>query len=96
MSKQVVSIGNAAVSSSKVIDPRHACVFCGMDFSAETLAAAVIDPDQPFEEREISNWPGAHTALLNWLGKKKAQPERPGTARHQPSYRSTGRGMNAS
>jgi transposase len=46
-------------------------VFCGIDVSAETLAVAVIEPDQPSVQREFANSPSGHKALLTWLGKHK-------------------------
>lgn len=73
MSKQTVSIRKAVVSSCKVIAPRQASVFCGIDVSAETLAVAVIEPGQPFQEREFSNSASGHKVLLGWLGKRKSQ-----------------------
>jgi len=47
-------------------DPQQANVFCGIDVSAETLAVAVLEQDQPLRQREFANsasghkrcWPG--------------------------------------
>jgi len=55
----------------------EARVFCGIDVSAETLAAAIIEHDQPdldrrIEQREFPNRPSGHKALIGWLGKRKS------------------------
>jgi len=44
-------------------------VFCGIDVSAETLAIAVLVPDQPWTEREFPNTPTGHPALIGWLAR---------------------------
>jgi transposase len=50
-----------------------ATVFCGIDVSAATLAAAVIEQGQPLQQREFANRASGHDALIAWLGKRKAQ-----------------------
>ena len=72
MSKQIVSSSKPAVSAKKLANPQQASVFCGIDVSAETLAVAVIEQDQPFQQREFANAPSGHKALITWLGKRKA------------------------
>jgi transposase len=71
MSKRIVSIAKPAVSTPKIASPQPANVFCGIDVSAETLAVAVIEPDQAVQQREFANTPSGHKALLTWLGKRK-------------------------
>jgi transposase len=44
-------------------------VFCGIDVSAETLAVAVLVPDQPWTEREFPNTAKGHQALIGWLAR---------------------------
>jgi transposase len=44
-------------------------VFCGIDVSAATLAVALIEPDQPLQQREFANRANGHKALIGWLGK---------------------------
>jgi transposase len=51
----------------------QAMVFCGIDVSAATLAVAVRQEDQRFEERIFDNTPGGHKALIGWLRKGKVQ-----------------------
>lgn len=41
-----------------------ATVFCGIDVSARTLAVAVIEQDQPLQQREFANRAGGHKALI--------------------------------
>ena len=53
-----------------VISP-PATVFCGIDVSAATLAVAVIEQDQPRQQRQFANRSSGHKALLAWLGKHK-------------------------
>lgn len=72
MSKQIVSIVRPVLSDNKLTDPLHASVFCGIDVSAETLAAAVIEAGRPMEQREFSNTANGHKRLIAWLGKRKA------------------------
>ena len=71
MSKPIVSICQPTVSANQLTHPQQASVFCGIDVSAETLAVAVIEPDQPSVQREFVNSPSGHKALLTWLGKHK-------------------------
>jgi len=71
MSKPIVSICQPTVSANQLTHPQQASVFCGIDVSAETLAVAVIEPDQPSVQREFANSPSGHKALLTWLGKHK-------------------------
>lgn len=47
-------------------------VFCGIDVSAETLVVAVIEPDQPLQQREFTNRASGHKALISWLKKRKS------------------------
>ena len=58
---------------SKSTAPQQATVFCGIDVSAETLAVAVIDPDQPLQQREFANRSSGHRSLIGWLHKLAAQ-----------------------
>jgi transposase len=55
---------------SKQSNPTQAMVFCGVDVSAATLAVAVQQEDQPFEQREFDNSAAGHKALIAWLGKR--------------------------
>jgi hypothetical protein len=41
--------------------------------SAATLAVAVIEPDQPVQQREFANRASGHKALIVWLGKRKGR-----------------------
>lgn len=54
---------------SKPIKPQQAMTFCGIDVSAATLAVAVRQEDQRFEERVFDNTAGGHRALIAWLRK---------------------------
>jgi transposase len=56
----------------KQIDTSQATVFCGIDVSAATLAVAVIEQDQPLQQREFANRASGHKALIAWLGKRKS------------------------
>ncbi len=58
---------------SKPIDSLQTAVFCGIDVSAATLAVAVIEQDQPLQQREFANRASGHKALIGWLHKRKAQ-----------------------
>ena len=71
MSKPIVSPRQPAVSVNQLTHSQQASVFCGIDVSAETLAVAVIEPDQPSVQREFANSPSGHKALVTWLGKYK-------------------------
>jgi transposase len=57
---------------SKRNDTSQATVYCGIDVSAETLAVAVIEQDQPLQQREFANRASGHKALIGWLGKRSA------------------------
>jgi transposase len=48
-------------------------VFCGIDVSAATLAAAVIEQDQATQQREFPNQPAGHKQLLLWLAKRQTR-----------------------
>ena len=48
-------------------------VFCGIDVSAATLAAAVHQDDQRFEQRVFNNNVSGHKALIAWLHKRRAR-----------------------
>jgi transposase len=58
---------------NKLSIPMPATLFCGIDVSAATLAAVVIEQDQPIQQREFSNRPSGHKALIGWLGKRRAR-----------------------
>ena len=58
---------------SKSTVARQTTVFCGIDVSAATLAVAVIESDQPVQQRQFPNRGSGHTALISWLGKNKAR-----------------------
>ena len=58
---------------SKSTIPQQAAVFCGIDVSAATLAVAVIEQDQPLQQREFANRVSGHEALIDWLGKRQAR-----------------------
>jgi transposase len=58
---------------SKSTAPQQTTVFCGIDVSAATLAVAVIEPDQPLQQREFANRASGHKALIDWLGKRGAR-----------------------
>jgi transposase len=57
---------------NKSVTIPSATVFCGIDVSAATLAVAVIEQDQPLQQREFANRSSGHKALIGWLGKRKA------------------------
>jgi transposase len=57
---------------SKPTQPQQAMVFCGIDVSAATLAVAVQQQDQRFEERVFDNSASGHKALIGWLRKHRA------------------------
>ena len=73
VSKQIVSNRKAAVSADMLTDPQQANVFCGIDVSAETLAVAVLEQDQPLRQREFANSASGHKALLAWLSKMQSR-----------------------
>ena len=50
----------------------EATVFCGIDVSAETLAVAVIERDQPLQQREFANRASGHKTLISWLKKRRS------------------------
>lgn len=54
---------------SKSTTPQQTTVFCGIDVSAATLAVALIEPDQPLQQREFANRDSGHKSLIGWLGK---------------------------
>ena len=56
---------------SKVTRPKQAMVFCGIDVSAATLAVAVQQENQRFEERVFDNTASGHRTLIGWLRKNK-------------------------
>jgi transposase len=56
---------------SKLTQPQQAMVFCGIDVSATTLAVAVRQENQRFEERIFDNTASGHKALIGWLRKGK-------------------------
>jgi transposase len=56
----------------KLMDTFEATVFCGIDVSAATLAVAVIEHDQPPQQRQFANRASGHKALIAWLGKRKS------------------------
>jgi transposase len=56
---------------SKPTRSQQEIVFCGIDVSAATLAVAVRQEDQRFEERIFDNTAGGHKALIGWLRKGK-------------------------
>jgi len=58
---------------SKPSNAQQASVFCGIDVSAATLAVAVIEPDQPLQQRQFPNRASGHKALIGWLGKCQAR-----------------------
>lgn len=73
MSKQNVSTRSVGMSTNPSTPAQQASVFCGIDVSAETLAVAVIELNQPLQQREFANTAGGHKALLAWLGKNRVQ-----------------------
>lgn len=66
MSKPTVPVSNPIIAF-------QANVFCGIDVSAESLAVAILEQDQPCAQREFANSASGHQALIGWLGKRKAQ-----------------------
>jgi transposase len=48
----------------------EATIFCGIDVSADTLVVAVIERDQPLQQREFANRAGGHKALSGWLKRR--------------------------
>lgn len=58
---------------NKLISTRQMMVFCGIDVSARTLAAALIGGKESLARREFSNSPEGHKALLSWLRRNCAQ-----------------------
>jgi transposase len=58
---------------SKPNPSMQSTVFCGIDVSAATLAAAVHQEDQRFEQRVFNNNASGHKALIAWLHKRKAR-----------------------
>ena len=60
-------------SMSKLPNCEQWTVFCGIDVSAATLDVALIEGDQPLQQRQFSNRASGHKALLGWLGKRHAR-----------------------
>jgi len=58
---------------NKVLSSQQATIFCGIDVSARSLAAALIGVDQELARREFSNSPAGHKELIVWLGKRGAK-----------------------
>jgi transposase len=58
---------------SKSTTPQQTTVFCGIEVSAATLAVAVIEQDQPLQQRQFANRANGHKALISWLEKRKAR-----------------------
>jgi transposase len=58
---------------SKPIQSQKSMVYCGIDVSAATLAVAVQQQDQRFEERIFDNTASGHKTLIRWLHKRKAR-----------------------
>jgi transposase len=58
---------------SKPSNLQQTPVFCGIDVSAATLSVAVIEPDQPLQQRQFPNRASGHKALIGWLGKCPAR-----------------------
>jgi transposase len=56
---------------SKLPQPKQATVFCGIDVSAQSLAVAVQQENQPIEQRELANTASGHKALIVWLRKRR-------------------------
>ena len=42
---------------------------CGIDVSAATLDVALIEPDQPLQQRQFANHASGHKALIGWLAR---------------------------
>jgi transposase len=57
---------------NKPVSIAQSIVFCGIDVSAGSLAAALIEPDQSLAQREFANSSSGHKALIAWLGKRKS------------------------
>jgi transposase len=57
---------------NKSIPTSTTTVFCGIDVSADSLSAALIEPDHTLCQREFPNSASGHKALLGWLGKHNA------------------------
>jgi transposase len=72
MSKPIVSFAKPFFATPPSTFPPQASVFCGIDVSAETLAVAVLAPNQPSVERQFANSARGHKALIGWLGKSRA------------------------
>jgi transposase len=51
-------------------NPAQTMVFCGIDVSAATLAAAVVEENQPAVEQQFQNTAIGHKALIAWLGQR--------------------------
>jgi cell division protein FtsX len=58
-------------------------VFCGIDVNATTLAVAVIEADQPVQQRQFLNRSTGHKALIGWLGNGNRRRKRPCAAARQ-------------
>jgi transposase len=58
---------------SKLPQPEQATVFCGIDVSAQSLAVAVQQENQPIEQRELANTASGHKALIVWLRKRRTR-----------------------
>jgi transposase len=58
---------------SKLPQPKQATVFCGIDVSAQSLAVAVQQENQPIEQRELANTASGHKALIVWLRKRRTR-----------------------
>jgi transposase len=54
---------------NKLVSTPQATVFCGIDVSAESLAAALIGSDGSLAQREFANSGSGHKALLAWLAR---------------------------
>jgi transposase len=54
---------------NKLVSTPQATVFCGIDVSAESLAAALIGSDGSLVQREFANSASGHKALLAWLAR---------------------------
>ena len=57
----------------KQAQPVPAMLFCGIDVSAATLAAAVQPEDQPFQQREFANSARGHRELVAWLQQRQSR-----------------------
>ena len=56
---------------NKPVSASPSTVFCGIDVSASSLAAALIKQDHSVCQREFANCARGHKALLGWLGKHR-------------------------